>query len=108
MIHEIAQKFGMDSNGYASFHNENFLNNPDLPCYIPENAESISDIYTRNKLHKEVEEWLNTEEAKEYLLEAYDGDMPEVKGEFVSSFVSNVYEALTWEHPSTYLDSLLM
>lgn len=108
MIHKVAQKFGMDSNGYASFHNENFLNSPNLPCYIPENAEDINDIYTRKDLQREVEEWLDTEEAKEYLVEAYDGVAPEVNEEFINNFVVDVYQGLTWEFPSTYLDSMLM
>lgn len=107
MIHEIAQKFGMDTNGYASFHNENFLNSPDLPCYIPENAEDRHDIFTRNDIDMQVREWLDTEEAKDYLVEAYDGVAPEVNEEFINNFVVNVYESLTWEYPSTYLDNLL-
>lgn len=108
MIHEIAQKFGMDTNGYASFHNENFLNSPDLPCYIPENAEDRHDIFTRNDIDMQVREWLDTEEAKDYLVEVYDGVAPEVNEEFINSFVVDVYESLTWEYPSTYLDSLTM
>lgn len=107
MIHDIAQKFGMDTNGYAHFHKENFLNNPDLPCYIPENAEDKNDIFTRNDIKSEVEEWLDKAETKDYLVEAYDGVAPEINEELINSFVIDVYESLTWEEPSTYLDTLL-
>lgn len=98
----------MDTNGYAFFHNENFFNNPSLPCYIPENAENKSDIYTRNDIDMQVREWLDTEKAKDYLVEAYDGVAPEVNEEFIEKFVVNVYDNLTWEFVSTYLDNLLM
>lgn len=108
MIHEIAQKFGMESNGYASIHTENFNENHDLPCYIPENAENKHDIFSRKDLKREVENWLDREDTKEYLLEAYDGVMPKINEEFINNQVINLFESLTWEFPSTYLENFLM
>jgi hypothetical protein len=105
MIHDICQRFGLGSNGYASFSKENFLNNPKLPCYVPENAEDEYSIFSREDLKKEVENWLNREETKEYLLEAYDGVMPELNEEFINNQVINLFESLTWEHPSSYLET---
>ena len=102
-IHNIAQKFGMDSNGYAYFHNDNFLNNHNLPCYIPENAEDKHDIFSRD-----VEDWLSTEEALEYIVKAYDGVAPKIDDKFINDFVVEVYESLSWEFPNTYLDNLTM
>lgn len=108
MIHNIAQKFGMSSEGYASFHNENFEKNHDLPCYIPESAEDVNDIFSRNDIKAVVTEWLEREDSKEYLLEAYEGVMPEINEDFINGWVVLTYENLTWEFPSTYLESILM
>lgn len=108
MIHDICQKFGLDTNGYASFSVENFLNSPKLPCYVPENAEDKHDIFSREDLKREVEDWLDREDTKEYLLEAFDGVMPELNEEFIDNQVKDLFESLTWEFPSTYLESLLM
>jgi hypothetical protein len=107
MIHDICQKFGLDSNGSASFSTENFFNSPKMPCYVPENAEDRHDIFSREDLTRVVEEWLDREETQEYLLETYDGVMPEINEEFINNQVINLYESLTWEYPSTYLDNLL-
>lgn len=108
MIHKIAEKFGMHSNGEAMFHDDNFRNHYKLPCYIPANAEDVYDIYSRNDIDMQVREWLDKEDTHEYLLESYDGVMPEINDEFISVWVDNVYESVSWEHPSTYLESLLM
>lgn len=108
MIHNIAQKFGMDSNGHALFHDENFKNNHYLPCYIPENAEDIFDIYSRKDIEMQVCEWLDREDTKEYLIEAHEGVMPEINEEFINGWVVSTYESLMWEHPSTYLENFLI
>ena len=108
MIHKIAEMFGMESNGYASIHTENFNENHDLPCYIPENAEDKYDIFSRNDIKRDVIEWLDREDAKEYLLEAHDGKAPEINEEFINGWVEEVFMSLTWEFPSTYLENFLM
>jgi hypothetical protein len=107
MIHKIAEKFGMNSKGEAMFQDYNFNHNHNLPCYIPVNAEDEQDIYTRNDIDMQVREWLDREDTKEYLLESYDGVMPVIDEEFISNWVVNVYENLSWEYPSTYLENQL-
>ena len=106
-IHEIGAKFGMDSNGYASKHDVNFETRPDLPCYIPENADCLDDIITRDDIEQLVREWLKNDDAKEYLIEAYDGVMPTIHETFINNFVRHVYESLEWTCVETYLDNLL-
>ena len=106
MLKEIAEKFGMHSNGEAMFHDDNFRNHYKLPCYIPANAEDRYDIYSRNDICIQVCEWLDREDTHEYLLESYDGVMPEINEEFIAVWVDNVYENLSWEHPSTFLEGL--
>ena len=107
MIHDIALKFGMERKGEALFHDENFRNHHNLPCYIPETVEDRHDIYSRNDIEMQVGEWLDREDTEEYLLEIYDGTMPVIDDKFINDWVVNVYEHLSWEHPSTYLESLL-
>ena len=108
MIHKIAEMFGMESNGYASIHTENFNENHDLPCYIPENAEDKYDIFSRNDIKRDVIEWLDREDTKEYLKEVWDGFMPEINDELINSWVEMVYDNISWEFPSTYLENFLM
>lgn len=100
-------KSEMYSNGYSYFHNGNFLNYPTLPCYIPENAESIADVFSRNDLTELVKEWLQKDETKEYLLEAYDNVMPIIDETFINNFVLTMFDNLEWTFPSTYLAELL-
>ena len=107
MIHEIAEKFMMRSNGYAMFHDDNFYNHHDLPCYIPENAEDRHDIYSFNDIYAVVSEWLTKKDAIEYLLECYDGVLPVFDDEFICNWCVRVYEHISWEHPSTFLESIL-
>lgn len=105
MIHKICEKFGMETNGYAYFHKQNFLVNDSLPCYVPENAECAEDIFSRDDLERLVKEWTTTDAAKAYLLEAYDGVMPEIDEKFISDFTMSLYESLEWQFPSTILDN---
>lgn len=37
MIHELAKKYGMESNGYSYFHEENYKLKNDKPYFIPVN-----------------------------------------------------------------------
>jgi hypothetical protein len=107
MIHEIAIKFGMEQKGDALFHDENFRNHHNLPCYIPANVEDRHDIYSRNDIHMKVREWLDKEGIEEYLLETYDGTRPVIDDKFINEWVVNVYQNLSWQHPSTFLENLL-
>lgn len=107
-LHEICEKFGMESNGFALFHNENFKNNHDLPCYVSENADTIDEVLSRNDIKREVVEWLGKEETKEYLLESYDGIMPIIDEAFIEGWVVSVYENIEWTGVSTYLNDYLM
>jgi hypothetical protein len=104
---ETIKKLNLETNGECFFSDDNFHNNPNLVCYVPENAEEESDMFSRNDLEREVSEWLSEEETIEYLLEVYDGTMPEINSEFINSWVEKVYSQLSWEFPSTYLNSLL-
>lgn len=108
MIHKIALKFGMDYKKEAYFHDDNFINNHKLPCYIPLNVDDVHDIYSRNDIDMQVREWLDKEDTHEYLLETYGGVMPVIDEEFISDWVVNVYQNISWQHPSTFLEDLLM
>ena len=103
-LHRIAEIFGMTSNGYSSFDDENFEKYWDLPCYISENADTIEEIETRNTITEQVKQWLETNEAKEYLLEAYDNKMPTIDEDFIQGWVVNIYESLEWTCVNTQLD----
>ena len=108
MIHEIAEKFKMRSNGCASFHDENFHNNPDLPCYIPENAEDRHDIYSRNDIEMQVREFFDRKDVMQRLLIALgdEDEMPVIDENFIDKQTECVYMNMTWEHPSTFLENL--
>lgn len=47
----------MESNGYAYFDKDAFLNEATKVCYIPENAETLEDCFTYLDLKGEVEEF---------------------------------------------------
>jgi hypothetical protein len=85
----------MECNGYAYFDNDAFLNEATKICYIPENAETIDDAFTYLDLRHEVEEWAEKNSA--YIIE-HDTD--------IGSILKSMYENLSWEFPSTYLDGL--
>jgi len=106
-IDKFAQEHGMESNGYAYFHDENFLENPTKPCYIPENADSIEEVFSREDLKNEVIEWLEEEATKEYLLRSYNGTMPDIDEDFIESWVLRLYEDIEWVFPRTYFHSIL-
>ena len=106
-IEEIAEKFGMESNGYAMFNDKNFLDSPTLPCYIPENAQDITDIYSRADLERVVTNWLKEEETTDYLNEIYEGKIPNIDSDFINFFVVDMYETLEWQLPETFLNNKL-
>jgi hypothetical protein len=103
---EVINKYKLECNGEGYYNYDNFENNYDDPCYIPENAEDMNDVYSRNKIKQEVIEWLSNDITQEYLLEAYDGVMPVIDETFINEWIESVYENITWEFPSTYLESL--
>jgi len=103
---KFAEETGMDFNGYSYFHNENFRENPTKPCYIPENAETLEDVFSREDLNNEVIEWLEEENTKEYLLEIYNGIMPDIDEDFIESWVIRLYENIEWAFPCTFLEDI--
>lgn len=90
----------MDSNGYASFDREAFDRNLSRPCYVPEGAEELSDVFNRKDLEGEVENFLNNN--RDYL-DRHKG-YEESHEEFVNSMVVQLYEELEWQFPSTILE----
>jgi hypothetical protein len=72
-----------------------FLSKSGAICYIPENAESLNDAFTYSDLKNEVVVWKKTNE--DYFIE-HETD--------VESILTNMFESLSWEFPSTFLDSL--
>ena len=74
---------------------EAFKNKTGAICYIPENAEDLSEAFTYSDLKNEVVVWL--EDNKDYLTE-HETDL--------ESILTNMIECLSWEFPSTFLDQL--
>lgn len=72
-----------------------FKNKTGAVCYIPENAESLSEAFTYSDLRNEVLNW--AENNNDYLSE-HETD--------VESILTNMFESLSWEFPSTFLDQL--
>lgn len=93
--------YNMESNGYAYFNDNNFNQKNNLPCYIPENAEEDDDIFSYKDLLNEVENWIQTEQAKVYIKENENDDVS------IESWVQRLYENLEWEFPSTLLSAYL-
>lgn len=96
-IEWVADMHEMDSNGFAYFNDDNFRQKNDAPCYIPENAETEDDVFSYKDLVNEVEEWMQTEEAKAYI------EANENQAQTVESWVQMLYEDLEWQSPSTLL-----
>ena len=74
---------------------EAFKNKTGEICYISENAEDLSEAFTYSDLKNEVVVWL--EDNKDYLTE-HETDL--------ESILTNMFESLSWEFPSTFLDQL--
>lgn len=85
----------MDFNGCYWANDAEFLAKSKNPCYIPENAETLQDVYSYIDLQKAVEEW--AQDNPDYLIEHETT---------TESILINMYENLSWESPSTFLDQL--
>lgn len=72
-----------------------FKNKTGAVCYVPENGEDLSDIFTYSDLRNEVISW--AEDNNEYSTE-HETD--------IESILTNMFESLSWEYPSTFLDQL--
>lgn len=74
---------------------EAFENKSGAVCYIPENAEGLDEAFTYSDLKNEVVVWL--QDNKDYLTEHETT---------LEDLVTNMFECLSWEFPSTFLDQL--
>lgn len=72
-----------------------FKNKSGAVCYIPENAEDLSEAFTYSDLKNEVVVWLQDNE--DYLTE-HETDL--------QSVLDNMFFCLSWEFPSTFLEGL--
>jgi len=72
-----------------------FINKSGAVCYIPENAEDLSEAFTYSDLKNEVIVWLQNNE--NYLIE-HETDL--------DTILTNMFTCLSWEFPSTFLDRL--
>lgn len=66
-------------------------------CYIPENAESLEDAFTYSDLRNEVVIWLQT-----------NPDYLKQNNTSIENTLNCMFECLSWEFPSTFLDQLNM
>lgn len=64
-------------------------------CYIPENAESLDEAFTYLDLRDVVEEWKNDNE--DYFAEHQTT---------TEALLIHMFESLSWEFPSTFLNGL--
>jgi len=64
-------------------------------CYIPENAESLEEAFTYSDLKNAVLDWKENNE--DYFKEHETT---------IDAVLINMYECLSWEFPSTFLDQL--
>jgi hypothetical protein len=85
----------MESTGYAHYNQNAFNNHSKEICYIPENAETLKECYNYFDLLDIVKEWVKVN--PEYLHE-HQTD--------VQSILNNMFENLSWEFPTTYLNEL--
>ena len=74
---------------------EAFKNKSGAICYIPENAEDLSEAFTYSDLMNEVVQWKKDNE--DYFIE-HNTD--------IWAVLDNMFESLSWEFPSTFLDQL--
>lgn len=74
---------------------EAFNNKTKEICYIPENAENLSEAFTYSDLKDEVVVWLQNN--PNYLVQHQTT---------LEAIVTNMFECLSWEFPSTFLDQL--
>lgn len=74
MIHKLAEKYGMESNGYGYFHDKNYKAKNDKPCFIAENGEDESDVQSWQDLFNETLETIKTKEFLLSVCENYEAD----------------------------------
>lgn len=74
---------------------EEFQKKSGAICYIPENAESLDEAFTYSDLKNEVVAWL--QDNQDYLTEHETT---------LDAILTNMFECLSWEFPSTYLNQL--
>lgn len=94
IIDKIAKDNNMEWREYAYFNDDNFSLKNNKPCYIPENADDETDVFSYLDLLKACEDY------RLYLIEI--GALVENTAEIM---VRNLYEDITWEFPSTFLES---
>jgi len=84
-----------DYDGLCFKDNEAFLKDATAVCYIPENAVGLDDCFTYLDLRSEVEEW--KKENEDYFIEHQTN---------VDAVLTNMFQCLSWEFPSTFLQQL--
>lgn len=62
----------MDSNGYSFENRENFLAKNNLPCYIPENADNISEVESYQSLLSQTINFLKDKDTLLNFADSYD------------------------------------
>jgi len=81
--------------GYCFKDQNAFFEDATAICYIPENAVGLDDAFTYLDLRSEVEEWKKDNE--DYFTEHETT---------VEAVTQNMFQSLSWEFPSTFLDQL--
>ena len=81
----------METNGYAYYNKEAFLNKTNKVCYVPENAEKIEECYTYWDLYQLCLDYCDENQ-----------DYPFTPSELVI----NMYDNLEWVFPETWLNEL--
>lgn len=95
LIDVIEQHELMDFNGYCHYNNDNFHNQNDKPCYIPENAEDRDDVFNYQQLIEQVNNWVKD---NQWYVDKHETD--------AESILESMFTDLSWEHPSTFLENL--
>ena len=80
--------------GYGYKDIESYKNKSKNICYIPENAESIEDCFSYNSLKSEVFEFI-----------IMNSDLFKDENYNLDKIVDTMFHDLTWEFPSTWLES---
>lgn len=68
-------KNSMDFNGYSWFDEVNYKATNNAPCFIPENAEDLTDVFSWQRLFKEALETIKTKEFLLAVAENYDNEI---------------------------------
>lgn len=85
-------KADMECNGYSHFDKDAFDNKLDEVCYIPENADTLEETFSKNDLLELCKEFVE------------DNDLKKVTAETV---LEELWTRLEWTFPSTELDQML-